>query len=528
MNWRKYFDETIISRGESYYRKGKVVDFSVDGLTRTATVVGGDEYKVSLTFSTEGELTDAICSCPYAERGEYCKHMVAVLIAEENGGVMPVSKTRSTSAKKEKTHTPLPPQEIRYCEESEADFSTFKAKITAIISGYKHRGFIEYRDAYPCALDISAEAEAVVSRKLFFGDYKGAFDCALFVMRKFSGTDMDDSDGGIVNVCGECIDYIEETIKDSTTEKYAFKKILSYLKKPNDKEWYAADLLEHFLLMHFDSPEYYETKLVYIDERIEREINQEIPYKLDDYLKAKLSIIRKSSADDETIKDFYKQYWRYASVEKDYIESAIASGNVKEAERVLIELLDFPHEFGLPSDYCREKLLEIYKSGGEKVKYRSVLYDFVAEEYDFGMEKYFELRNLYNECEWINIRGGLLEKIKKNNREYYPSILLKEDLKEKLLQFVLTENGLYLIQKYEKYLLEDYAEQVFEKYKKELNEQMAFAYTRDMYKDIVRTLRKISRLEGGKPFVKSLAEQWRIEYPRRRAMLEELDKLIIG
>ncbi len=527
MNWRKYFDETIISRGEAYYRKGKVIDFSVDGLTRTATVIGSDEYEVRLTFNAGGDLTDATCNCPYAERGEYCKHMVAVLIAEEIGGVMPMPKQRPAPTKKEKTNTLLPPQEIRYCEESEADFSTLKSNINDIISSYKRRGVIDYDNAYQCALDVLSEIQSVVNRKLFFGDYKGAVDCALFVMRKFSGTDMDDSDGGTSLVCNECIDFIEGAIADSTAEKHAFKKIMSYLKKPNDKEWYAADLLESFLLEHFDKPEYYAVKLAFIDERIERELDQEFPYNLDNYLKAKLSIIRKSGADDETINGFYREYWRYASVEEDYIEAANASGNIKEAERVLTELIDLPYEYGLSSGYCREKLLEIYQNSGEKEKYRSILYDLVTEEYDFGMEKYFELKELYTDSEWAKLKDGLLKKIRKNNRKYYPEILQKEGLKEKLLQFVLDEKGLWLAQKYEKYLIDDYPEQLFEKYKKELNEQMAFAYKRDMYRDIVRILRKISRLEGGKPLVKSLAEKWRAEYPRRRAMLEELDKLII-
>ncbi len=520
MNWRKYFDEPIIGRGEAYYRKGKVIDFFVDGFTRTATVVGSDEYTVSLTLNAAGELTDATCNCPYAESGEYCKHMVAALIAEENGGVIPVPKRRSNSVKKGKTQTSKPPQ-------SEADFCMFKSAINGIISNYKYRGFIDYRDAYQCAMDVSAETESVITRKLFSGDHKGAFDCALYVMRKFSGTDMDDSDGGITDVCYECIEYIEEAVTDPETEKYAFKKIMNYLKNPNDREWYAADQLEYFLLEHFDRPEFYAAKLAFLDERIERGVIQKNYYKLNDYLREKLSLMRKSGYDDEAINAFYKEYWRYAAVEEAYVKSAIASGNPKEAERVLTELLDFPYEYGLSNINCRKMLLELYQSSGEKEKYRAVLYDFVAEEYNFGTEKYFELKNLYDERQWPQIRDKLLKKIKKNNREYYPEILLREGLKEELLQFILAERGLDLVQEYEKYFMEDHAEQLFEKYKKELAEQMAFAYKRDMYRNIVRTLRKICRWKGGKAVAKSLAEQWRTEYPRRRAMLEELDKLIL-
>ena len=525
MDWRKYFDDKIISRGEAYYRKGNVVDFSVDGFTRTATVIGSKDYTVKLAFSAEGDLTDATCDCPYAESGEYCKHMVAVLIAEENNGNVPKQKSSRTSAKKDKKQSIEPFHTEYYYDESKSDLENFKDTIRDIISGYKYRGFIDYENAYDCAMDISAETESVVKQELLIGDYRCAFDCAMFVIRKFSSTDMDDSDGGLGTVCYECTEYIGEAIKDLSTERYAFKKIVSYLKKPNDREWYAGDVLEKFLLENFDSHEYYGPKLDFIDERIEKELERKSDYKVDNLLKTKLSIMHKSGCTDEKINELRIKYWKYASVEKDYIECAISSGNIKEAERILLELIDF--QYGLSSKYCREKLLDMYRNSGEKEKYRSILYDFVAEEYNWEMEKYFELKGLCEDSEWSLVIGELLEKIRKNNRQYYPDILLEEGLKEKLLQFVLAERGLYLVQKYEKVLMEDYAEQVLEKYKKELSEQMLVANTRDVYKDIVRTLRKICRLDGGKPIVKSLAEQWRTQYPRRRAMLEELDKLII-
>lgn len=526
MNWRRYFEENIIKRGEEYYRKGKVVDFFIDGPTRTATVLGRDEYVVGLTFDEDGDLTDAVCNCPYAEQGEYCKHMVAVLLAEENDGTIPLQKSRSSRGKKEKTQPIQPFRTVGIFEEYEIEPSAFKQEITKIISSYKRRGFIEYEDAYQCALDVSDETRNAVESMLSKGDYKAVFDCAFFVMRKFSGTDMDDSDGGTADVCAGCVDHIAAAIKDPTTEKYAFKKILSYLKKPADREWYAADQLEYFLLSHFDKPAFYVQKRAFLEEKIE-ELQGRSIYKLGEYLVSKLSLMRKAGDSEEEIRALYRQYWQYDAVEKDYVERAMERGDIKEAERVLQKLINSPYKNGLSSEYCRKKLLEIYETSGGTDKYRAVLYDFVAEEYNFGIERYFELKKLYDGGEWLRARDGLLEKIKKRNREYYPELLYKEELKERLFQFVLGEEGLRLVQKYEKYLMDDYADQLFEKYKKELNEQMARADTRDMYKDIVRTLRRLNGYEGGKTLVKALVGEWRVKYVRRRALMEELDKVIL-
>ena len=51
------------------------------------------------------------------------------------------------------------------------------------------------------------------------------------------------------------------------------------------------------------------------------------------------------------------------------------------------------------------------------------------------------------------------------------------------------------------------------------------AVNRQHYRDLVGFLREIQRIEGGKTLVDSLVSRWRIEYKRRYALQEELDKL---
>ena len=51
------------------------------------------------------------------------------------------------------------------------------------------------------------------------------------------------------------------------------------------------------------------------------------------------------------------------------------------------------------------------------------------------------------------------------------------------------------------------------------------AVNRQHYRDLVGFLREIQRIEGGNALVDSLVSRWRIEYKRRYALQEELDKL---
>lgn len=80
--WKRYFKPWILERGREYY-----LDNCVTKLIQTeneihARVEGGEEYCVEIQLSN-GMTVDMFCDCPYADGGEKCKHMAAVLFAAE-------------------------------------------------------------------------------------------------------------------------------------------------------------------------------------------------------------------------------------------------------------------------------------------------------------------------------------------------------------------------------------------------------------------------------------------------------------
>ena len=81
-NWEKQFDKQILQRGKEYYEQGAVEAMGewFDGYV--AFVQGTETYQVNLEVSGD-EIVDMTCSCPYAEEGNHCKHMAAVLYRME-------------------------------------------------------------------------------------------------------------------------------------------------------------------------------------------------------------------------------------------------------------------------------------------------------------------------------------------------------------------------------------------------------------------------------------------------------------
>lgn len=79
-SWKNWFQPHILERGRTYFDEGRVsaLEHTEDGYT--ATVEGTEEYEVEILLD-EDSIEDMICDCPYAENGNACKHMAAVLFA---------------------------------------------------------------------------------------------------------------------------------------------------------------------------------------------------------------------------------------------------------------------------------------------------------------------------------------------------------------------------------------------------------------------------------------------------------------
>lgn len=76
-------DEKVFDRGEVLLASGAILSLAKRGDSLYAKVEGSDikPYRVSVRQGEDGEV-EAECSCPYGEEwGDWCKHIVAVLLA---------------------------------------------------------------------------------------------------------------------------------------------------------------------------------------------------------------------------------------------------------------------------------------------------------------------------------------------------------------------------------------------------------------------------------------------------------------
>ena len=82
INWRNLFEERILDRGQDIFDGNGVDEYEESERGLRAYVGLESEYDVYISHK-DGKITSMYCDCPYAKHGYNCKHMAALLLANE-------------------------------------------------------------------------------------------------------------------------------------------------------------------------------------------------------------------------------------------------------------------------------------------------------------------------------------------------------------------------------------------------------------------------------------------------------------
>ena len=99
-----------------------------------------------------------------------------------------------------------------------------------------------------------------------------------------------------------------------------------------------------------------------------------------------------------------------------------------------------------------------------------------------------------------------------------------EGLWERLMEAVTAAGSISTLDRYEAALKNRYPDEMLEAYAHILIKEAIAVSDRKRYQELARYLKKLKRYPGGTERAAQLAEDWRIRYSRRRAMMEELNK----
>ena len=556
--WKDLFREHILERGRNYFYEGAVIEFQQTENGYRAVVEGTEEYEVEVDIE-EDRVYDLYCSCPYAEDGNYCKHMAAVLykIEEVNGNGDEIEENwveRTLREKKELEETieKIPEEELRAFVKELADYDDeirnmiltryavkidakqikrLKQEVDNIVYQYGDRsGFIDYRNAWDFTSALHVFLDERVDTLLERSCYSQAFDLTNYVFKIIGNIDMDDSDGGtsqIANICYEKWKKILENCSDVERNKM-FSWFINHQACGYVID-YMEDYIEEFLMNEFQNRELLEKKLKFLDEIIEKQESStdsgstwSAHYGYQNNILKRLEIMEKLNYSDDEIKEYRKKNWKFSAVRGLEIKENLESGNIDQAIKILQEskILDSAYA-GLVSGYS-EQLIVLYEKQSDEKAYKNELLFYVFECSQKNLVHINKLKASCTAEEWKQYREQILES-PKNYCIRYP-FMEAEGLYERMLECMKQESFIYRLDEYEKVLKEKFPEQVRDIYISYLYKEAERTTDRKRYRELIKYLKKIRGYPDVKEKSKEIANEWRAMYYRRSAMMDEMRK----
>ncbi len=558
-NWKSLFQPHILQRGRNYYKEGWVGSISEIENGYAAIVEGTEDYEVEIYVQKRGSsqevIHDMYCSCPYAQDGNYCKHMAAVLYEiEENERIPQNTITASYLSENElvrKTLADMSEEQVRgellslamgdksiaqriitrYSNTFDAkQLSRLKDKIHQIAWENSDRsGFVDYwhADDYVSEmLEFMYEhVENLIGRRALMP----AFELVGEVFVTVATQEMDDSDGGVTILAGKCQQYWQQIIDAAGDEEQ--KQIYQWFeKKANDPAIfdYMDEVLREVQMTAFHSEELLKLRLRQLDamiaklEKEETENSYYVEYQLENAVENRLQTMIELQMPDADVEAYRRKYWSLASIRRLAVMEERSRKNSEKAIEYLKQSKEIDRGNLRRVAEWSEQLAELYYECGRQEEYKKEFIFLVMKTNAFSMDNIKKLKQICGVEEWLLYREELLTNEKYASIRY--DLMAEEKLYDRLLAEMQQATTIYTLDRYEKVLKTHDPVQLRDLYVYCIKQAMGRATNRKNYYSVVQYLKKIKHYPDGPVITKAMANDWRAIYPRRSAMMDELRK----
>ena len=488
------------------------------------------------------------CDCPYAAEGECCKHMAAVLYAIEEEDPELEKAVTEEGGRISSVIALIPEKELRslvlslaqedkslqnallskYSKSLEPwQIKSFQDEFFAIIEDVSDRhGFIDYKNASFFEHRAEKFLERRVGVLIEKGQFREAFEVSKMVYTQLGSLEIDDSNGTIMTIAGDCCQIWSSIFQQCSKEEEQemFKWILDCLE--DSLASYLEEGLIDFWMNEFPEKEQLLQKLDFLDSRIERlrsgpQNSWSNDYDIQSALMKRLKVMEQLECSRDEMAKFMGKYHQYSDVRQWEIDLAVKETRYKDAISLLKESksLDCGHA-GLVAKYSKQ-LMELYQSCGQTEKYKKELIDYVIQKNYLEMNYVLKLKQVCTSEEWEKYRTLLL---KKTDSSFRYELMEKEGMYRQLLDEIISRKSIYPLDQYERVLKDKFPDEVRDMYLNFVKSQAENACDRKTYYELAAYLAKAAKYPGGRPLAEAIAAEWRVSYKRRRAMMEELDK----
>lgn len=222
-----------------------------------------------------------------------------------------------------------------------------------------------------------------------------------------------------------------------------------------------------------------------------------------------------------------RKYWILPEVRDQYAADLISGDRRPEAIQVLKESRELDKDSREAVAGETLKLIDLYEQLDMTGDYkRELLYYLFDMELPWGSNRLFEfagkLKTLCKPDEWLEYREKMLQS-KRFSSVWY-EIMDYEGLYERLLDALLEEANLSYVDMYEGKLKPLFPERLKMFYADYVVRQAPKTSKRDDYARLMPYLKKVASYPGGETLAKEIAVQWKTDYRRKPAFMDELKK----
>ncbi|MBY4956170.1 SWIM zinc finger domain-containing protein [Streptococcus suis] len=544
-NWMDYFKPYIVDRGCSLF-----LDDAVQGLQKTsdgynAHVIGGQVYEVEISFE-HGQLVSMWCECPYAQEMNHCKHMAAVLFAISELDSHPALEGKDVSLAQLLDKLTVEQLRAFVLELAQEDrelanriqlrFSSqltpqqvedVKKEIRDLGLPFEDRrtGFIEYRQTRDYERAVEKAMHQYLQPLLDRCEYANFLAVSDAFYHQICQQELDDSNGTTGSLLYILTGYWQNLL--TVAPDKIVQELLDWCLEQLSGYEVAEDLLMEFVETEFQEEHFLEQKLTYFQAVLQAieggdKSSWSWKFRRDRFALLCYRLLVQLDSSEADLLTFQANHWEVAGLRKLAIAQAVANQHLDRAVHLLQESKRLDAQYrGLVSDYSQQ-LRDIYRSQGQDDKVREELLEMIFSAGDTDLDLIEELRDYVSREEWQSYLDDLLEDGRFRSQQL--KLLQLADRPQELLDRI-TASYWFLenLDRFENYLSEKLPEQLRDAYAQAICQQMDVASSRSRYRQLAGYLVKIAGLPDGKVVSASLRTSWKVQYPRRKAMIEELD-----
>ncbi len=511
-------------------------------------VSGTEDYQVNLEIN-QRVLVACYCDCPY-DKGLLCKHIVACVLylttESIEGQTSPPPKKPNVAEEVEAYLSRIPQDELKkFLQQALIDNSSLRTKffrlfmdtskaqnqdyhvreVDQIIQKWAFPGAYLNNETVEGISDELQELLDIAGQQIAKKQYEIGFNICKAILSKIAPFiyDADDSLGYFNDLLLESLDFLGDIAFENPPTPLKNKLFTFCIEAYTSEEyhdWGFETRLLEIALQVAETEAQYQSLLAITTRPTETEFESEeldvitfdILEKIKDYGAAKEFALSKSPGQhlrQKLIEDYLEQE------DFDKVAQLALEGTVKDKDRGL--LVNTWYRYLLRIAQWLEKTEHI-------IEYAHYLWLNDPDDYD---SYYYLLKETLPPAQWESFVQKMIQETQNNySRQHLEEhIYIQEEKWELLWKYLQKDPSLHHIQRLESYLAPIYPERFFLLYGQQITKFIDSSSSRGQYQQAAHYLKRMQKL-GAEPLVVNLIEQFIQEHPRRRAMKEELDRLL--